>query len=108
MKTKNRKATITNYYDLQDLQYKLYAESSNNAEFYDLMQYITSKENIKLAYRTIKINHGSQTAGTDKKNIKFIADMQENGATITSRLPPSYSAHCSEKLVSLTVSSVFT
>ncbi len=78
MKTKNRKATITNYYDLQDLQYKLYAESSNNAEFYDLMQYITSKENIKLAYRTIKINHGSQTAGTDKKNIKFIADMQEN------------------------------
>ncbi len=78
MKTKNRKATITNYYGLQDLQDKLYAESTNNAEFYNLMQYIASEENIKLAYRAIKTNRGNQTAGTDKKNIKFFADMREN------------------------------
>lgn len=78
MKTKNRKATITNYYGLQDLQDKLYADSTNNAEFYNLMQYIMSEENIKLAYRSIKTNHGSLTVGTDKKNIKFFADMREN------------------------------
>ncbi len=70
MKTKNRKATITNYYGLQDLQDKLYADSTNNAEFYNLMQYIMSEENIKLAYRSIKTNHGSLTVGTDKKNIR--------------------------------------
>jgi len=78
MKTKNRKATITNYYDLQELQDKLYAESAAGTEFYDLMNYINSEENIKLAYRAIKTNHGSQTAGTDEKDIKLFANMQEN------------------------------
>lgn len=81
MKTKNRKATITNYYGLQDLQDKLYAESLKNKEFYNIMQYIMSEDNIKLAYRAIKTNHGSQTAGTDKKDIKFFADMQEKEFT---------------------------
>ena len=72
MKTKNRKATITNYYGLQDLQDKLYAESLKNKEFYNIMQYIMSEDNIKLAYRAIKTNHGSQTAGTDKKDINSL------------------------------------
>ncbi len=78
MKTKNRKATISNYYNMQELQDRLYAESVEGKEFYNLMQYITKSENIKLAYRAIKTNKGSQTSGTDKKDIKYYAKMSEN------------------------------
>lgn len=37
--------------------------------FHNLMDIIISGENIKLAYRTIKSNKGSKTAGADKKTI---------------------------------------
>lgn len=77
MKTKNRKATITNYYDIQQLQDSLYEKSSKKEKFYNLMEYVTLPENIKLAYRTIKTNTGSNTVGIDKRNIKFISKMKE-------------------------------
>ena len=77
MKTKNHKAVISNYYDMQEVQDKLYAESKNGKLFVNLMQIITSSENIKLAYRSIKTNSGSHTVGTDCKNIEFFANMGE-------------------------------
>ncbi len=36
------------------------------------MEIISSAENIKLAYRNLKKNEGSKTAGVDKKNIVFL------------------------------------
>lgn len=40
---------------------RLYAESKNDKIFNHLMEIIESEENIKLAYRTIKKNTGSDT-----------------------------------------------
>ncbi|MEJ5195266.1 hypothetical protein WF834_03595, partial [Faecalibacterium sp. HTF-128] len=39
---------------------------------------IESEENIKLAYRTIKRNHGSKTPGVDKKTIRNLAKLSED------------------------------
>ena len=50
----------------------LYAQSVNGQNFYDLMKWISSDENIRLAYRNIKRNTGSKTAGTDKLTIKDV------------------------------------
>ena len=50
----------------------LYAQSVNGQNFYDLMSLISSNENIRLAYRNIKRNTGSKTAGTNKLTIKDI------------------------------------
>lgn len=43
----------------------MYARGKNGEEFTDLMTVILSRENILLAYRNIKTNAGSKTAGTD-------------------------------------------
>ena len=51
---------------------ELYEKSQNEYVFTDLMKIILSRENILLAYRNIKTNTGSHTAGTDKKTIKDI------------------------------------
>lgn len=53
------------YYQMQEKFDELYAKSKNNEVFTDLMSLILSRENILLAYRNIKANHGSKTAGTD-------------------------------------------
>ncbi len=39
------------------------------------MDLILSRDNILLAYRNIKANKGSYTAGTDKKNITDIGSL---------------------------------
>lgn len=67
-----KKARLRNaeYYDLQNTLDKLYAESKNNCCFRHLMQYVASEDNIKLAYRNIKKNKGSKTAGADGKTIE--------------------------------------
>ena len=57
------------YYGLQDTFDGLYAKSEKGEEFTDLMPLILSRENILLAYRNIKTNAGSKTAGTDKLTI---------------------------------------
>lgn len=74
---KNHKATISNYYDMQNMQDKLYAESKRGKKFNNLMSLILSPNNIKLAYRSIKSNKGSHTAGTDKKTIEYFKKMNE-------------------------------
>jgi len=63
------------YYDFQKVQDMLYAKSKQGVIFTDLLSIITSKENILLAYRNIKKNKGSKTAGTDGKNISALADI---------------------------------
>jgi group II intron reverse transcriptase/maturase len=57
---------------------KLYADSKDGKTFTNLMEIILSEENIKLAYRNIKRNGGSATAGTDGKTISHIEKMPED------------------------------
>ena len=53
------------YYGMQEVFDKLYQRSADMNIFTDLMPLILSRENILLAYRTIKANRGSKTAGVD-------------------------------------------
>ncbi|WP_202117429.1 group II intron reverse transcriptase/maturase [Clostridium chromiireducens] len=64
------------YYTMQNIFDDLYKQSCNNKRFKYLMQYITSKNNILLAYRNIKKNNGSTTVGTDNLNISYFQEMQ--------------------------------
>ncbi len=64
---KKQKLRNAEYYDFQDIQDELYSKSKENKVFKDLMDVICCDENIKLAYRNIKKNNGSKTAGVDKK-----------------------------------------
>ena len=70
--TKRKKLRHSEYYDLQDCFDKLYAKSKQGDVFTNLIEIISSEENIRLAYRNIKRNSGSQTSGVDKLSIKDI------------------------------------
>ena len=63
------------YYDMQNVFDTLYAESKDGKVFTNLMPSILSRENILLAYRNIKANTGSKTAGTDKLKIGDIGKL---------------------------------
>ena len=71
------KIRYTEYYGLQGSFDGLYADSLKGKTFQNLMSIITSEENIKLAYRTIKGNKGSGTPGVDKRTIKDLASLSE-------------------------------
>lgn len=58
------------YYGMQPIFDDLYKQSQNNSNFKHLYDLITSDDNILLAYRNIKRNHGSKTPGTNRKTIK--------------------------------------
>ena len=66
---KRRKLRNSEYYDLQMVFDKLYADSKDGKIFRNLMEIISSNENIGLAYRNIKVNKGSKTPGVDGKTI---------------------------------------
>ena len=70
--TKQKKLRHSEYYDMQPLFDKLYADSKNGKVFNNLVRIIGCEENIRLAYRNIKRNGGSNTAGVDKLTIKDI------------------------------------
>ena len=70
--TKHKKLRHLEYYDLQDCFDNLHAKSEHGEVFTNLMELISSDDNIRLAYRNIKRNTGSHTSGTDKLNIKDI------------------------------------
>lgn len=74
---KRQKLRNNEYYDTQQIFDELYAQSLKRVNFTNLMQYVLLDENIKLAYRNLKKNAGSKTAGTDKKTIKHLAAMSE-------------------------------
>ena len=48
----------------------LYADSKSGEVFGHLMDIISAPNNIKLAFRNIKGNDGSHTAGTDGRTIE--------------------------------------
>ena len=60
------------YYGMQPVFDELYRRSLDGDNFTDLMDIILSRDNILLAYRNIKANGGSYTAGTDNRNISDI------------------------------------
>lgn len=74
---KRSKIRYTEYYDLGPVLDGLYADSLKGKTFTRLMDCITSPENIKLAYRTIKGNKGSNTPGVDGRTIKDLAKLSE-------------------------------
>lgn len=76
-KPKKEKIRYTEYYDLQTTFDELYADSAGGKIFQNLMPLISSENNIKLAYRTIKGNKGSHTPGVDKRTIKNLASLRE-------------------------------
>ena len=71
---KKSKLRHAEYYDFQEIQDKLYAESKNGKIFNKLVEVIIQPENIRLAYRNMKKNDGSHTPGTDGKTI---ADLEK-------------------------------
>ncbi|PRR82642.1 group II intron reverse transcriptase/maturase [Clostridium vincentii] len=77
LKLEKRQSLRNNeYYTMQSIFDNLYNQSSNNKKLNKLVEYITSKNNILLAYRNIKKNKGSTTSGTDNLDISFFKDME--------------------------------
>lgn len=74
---KKSKLRHAEYYDFQGIQDKLYADSQKGRVFKNLVEIITLPENIRLAYRNIKANHGSKTAGTDGRTIKDLENLPD-------------------------------
>jgi len=67
---KRKKLRHNEYYDMQSHFDSLYAQSANGQNFYGLLDLMQSEENIRLAYRNIKRNIGSKTAGYDGLTIE--------------------------------------
>lgn len=76
-KSKQRKIRNSEYYGMEATFDDLYAKSRDGKIFRHLMEIIESEENIKLAYRTIKKNTGSNTAGVDKRTIVSLSKLSE-------------------------------
>lgn len=72
------KIRYNEYYDMTEVLDRLYQDSCNNKQFYNLMNLITSDQNILLAYRNIKKNTGSNTSGTDNRTIKDIEKLSQD------------------------------
>lgn len=75
---KKKKLRNAEYYDFQKIQDKLYADSMQGRTFNRLVELIALPENIRLAYRNIKENSGSRTAGTDGRTIKDLEKMPDS------------------------------
>ena len=66
------------YYNMEGIFDDLYAKSQQGYNFYKLMDIISNESNLKLAYRNIKKNTGSYTAGCDGMTIREIKKMDED------------------------------
>ena len=66
------------YYGMTELFTDLYDRAAKQEAFSNLYDVITSRENILLAYRTMKSNKGSKTPGTDGKTITDIQKLSED------------------------------
>ena len=73
--TKVTRLRHNEYYNMQETFDKLYADSKQGKVFENLMELITRPENIKLAYRNIRRNKGSNTSGTDECTIEDIKSL---------------------------------
>ena len=72
---KKQKLRNNEYYNIQEMFDELYnkAKNKDNYKFYKLIDLITDKRNIELAYRNIKKNTGSKTSGTNRHTIDDMA-----------------------------------
>ncbi|WP_316471412.1 group II intron reverse transcriptase/maturase, partial [Enterococcus faecium] len=75
---KDRKLRHAEYYGMTEIFDKIYSKSLKGDNFKNLMQIIISDNNIVLAYRNIKRNHGSVTRGEDGVTIKDIENLNRN------------------------------
>lgn len=64
------------YYQMTEIFDNLYEKSKNNKRFNKLHGIIASENNIKLAFRMIKANHGSKTPGVDGVTIRDIKETE--------------------------------
>lgn len=81
------------YYDMQSTFDELYVKSEEGKTFEDLMGIILLRENILLAYRSIKGNSGSVTPGTDKTTIKDLGALTSEELVEKVRFIVSGSVH---------------
>ena len=65
----------------ENIYNELYERAKNGEHFTNLMPLVLSRENILLAYRNIKNNTGSKTAGTDKLIIADIGKLSPEEVT---------------------------
>ncbi|MFC0475952.1 group II intron reverse transcriptase/maturase [Robertmurraya beringensis] len=72
---KRAKLRHAEYYSLQQSMDELYSRSLNGNNFYNLVELMSTEENIRLAYRNIKRNKGSKTPGTDGLTITDIQNL---------------------------------
>lgn len=75
---KDNKLRYAEYYGMTKTFDTLYEKSKQGSNFTNLMNIITSADNIQLAYRTIKRNSGSITPGVDGITIKDIEILPMN------------------------------
>ncbi|WP_282155789.1 group II intron reverse transcriptase/maturase [Cytobacillus gottheilii] len=66
------------YYGMTEVFDELYESSKNGKNLNRLYDIITSKENILLAFRTIKSNKGSKTKGVDGRTIEDYKNMSDD------------------------------
>lgn len=72
----------------------LYARSANGQNFYDLIDLMQSSENIRLAYRNIKKNTGSKTAGFDGQTIEDIKRLPLEA--VVSTIQKMFAQYCTQ------------
>lgn len=65
------------YYGMVEVQDALYRDSAEKKIFTDLISVISSEANIKMAYRNLKTNDGSDTPGVDGKTFDDLGAMSE-------------------------------
>lgn len=75
---KRNSLRFNEYYDTQELYDGLYERSKKGKNFKFLIDDIMSRENILVAYRKIKSNKGSMTAGSNNKTIKDMSKFSSN------------------------------
>ena len=77
--SKKSKLRHAEYYDFQDIQDKLYADSKAGKEFKHLIELITLPQNIKLAYRNLKRTAEAEQRVRINEQLKIWLNSRKNG-----------------------------
>ena len=65
------------YYNMVEIQDELYRQGIMKKKFHNLMPIIASPQNIRMAYRNLKSNKGSNTPGVDGKTFSDYAGLED-------------------------------
>ncbi|MFD1414687.1 group II intron reverse transcriptase/maturase [Oceanobacillus jeddahense] len=93
---KKQKLRNNEYYNTQEMFDELYDKSNNKPHyrFYKLLELIVSPQNVELAYRNIKRNTGSKTAGINQHTISYLSKWtNEEMVTYVKRRMDNYFPH---------------